>query len=1409
MNGHSSPEDYPTPPATVARDHLFVLSGHSENACRKIAANLTQYAARILTSDLQDSILNDLAFSLARRSALRYRIAFTCSDAEDFIERLGSIEGRDIEPQLSLPNPRLAFVFTGQGAQWYGMGQELLESCAAFQDSMRRASYSLTKLGCDWHLQTELHQSAKTSRVDDPAVGQPICTAIQISLVDALRSLGLRPIAVVGHSSGEIAAAYAAGAVSFEDAIAISYHRGRLVNLHGKTSEAKGAMLAVGETPERVTKLIAEVPSHLGSMVVACINSPGSVTVSGDKAAVEQLRGDLDREQVFNRLLKTNDVAYHSHQMRPLAQEYLRALSHIEGRIPDPSVRWISSVTGQYLGSQVVGPKYWVDNLVSPVLFAQALEKTCVDRTLSDPLTIDTIVEIGPHSTLAGPVKQTLKSVGEEARHVVYSNALTRHKNAVTTFVDMLGTLFVRGHPVDIKRISTVFGQTHGKLLADLPNYPWDHDTKYWHETRLSSEYRNRVFPRHELLGVRAPNFNVLEPSWRNYIRLSEIPWLKGHEIHGQVIWPAAAYIAMALEAARQQAATHDPPQAISKYTLRDIVFSKALIVDAEAEDVEIHFTLRPLPRSARESSSIWDEFRVFSVNKKKHWDEHCRGLIGVRLSSQSSEVGSLEQEVSANLDGVVSEVKARSQTVISPEKFYSSFQQVGLNWHDAFGNLTGISAGPSSSFCTVRPVQTHQSPAVGYEIPYLIHPGTLDSCFQTALVPVMAHGRRPLAAHVVTFIEKLELSVDLDCRGGIEVHLFCKSSGANHNIGTVATHPSSNTLPFLLSIEKLQLTELPSQGLDSAARQLCTNLIWEPIESGIRLEQRRSDGIEHPDGIGHPNGTVEINGTGDPTGTAQVNGTGHSVEYCVEIVQHDGLSQATDLTSKLQERLENARVRLSSLQDGLFTDNICVLLSFDNELFLPNLRESEFHCLQRLVLNARGILWVTTGAVLECANPSAATITGLARTLRVENPHLRFATLDLDPHDLSLARVTELISTMVEGPCFAPEATLGDVDFEYADRGGQLHVARIVDNEEVTQSLHDLTTTPDAKIAAFFQQGRPLTLEAGQPGLLDTLRWVDDSERGLRPGPDEICLKACAFGVNFRDLLVAVGQLGKDATMAGECSGIVTAVGANLSNEFSIGDRVCAFGAQPYASYPVVKGHTCFRIPDDMTFEVAASIPIVYSTVVYALIHIGQLQRGQKLLVHSATGGVGQAAVMLAQHLGAEVFATVGSAEKKQFLIDEFSIAADHIFSSRTTAFREGILGMTEGKGVDVVLNSLTGEQFRESCNCLAEFGRFIEIGKRDLLMNARMDMGFFVKNITFSSLDLMLVGQLKPSLARQLMKESVELVSAGQVKPVNIASAPLSDIQRVFRQMQAGKHMGKFVLYADADTQVKVTCF
>jgi NADPH:quinone reductase-like Zn-dependent oxidoreductase len=222
---------------------------------------------------------------------------------------------------------------------------------------------------------------------------------------------------------------------------------------------------------------------------------------------------------------------------------------------------------------------------------------------------------------------------------------------------------------------------------------------------------------------------------------------------------------------------------------------------------------------------------------------------------------------------------------------------------------------------------------------------------------------------------------------------------------------------------------------------------------------------------------------------------------------------------------------------------------------------------------------------------------------------------------------------------------------------------------------------------------------------------------------------------------------------MSKPCSGIAIKVSATLQSTFNVGDRVCAFGAQPYANYPVVKGHGTVKVPDQMTFELAASIPIVYSTVMYALINLSQLQRGQKVFIRSATGVVGQAAIMLVQHLGADIFATVGSADKKRVLMSEFGVPADHIFSSRNTNFRQGITTQTNDYGVAVVLNSLAGEQFRESCDCLAYFGRFVETRKRAFLSNAKMDMGFILKNVTFSNMDLMLAGQFNPRLTETLM--------------------------------------------------------
>ncbi len=273
------------------------------------------------------------------------------------------------------------------------------------------------------------------------------------------------------------------------------------------------------------------------------------------------------------------------------------------------------------------------------------------------------------------------------------------------------------------------------------------------------------------------------------------------------------------------------------------------------------------------------------------------------------------------------------------------------------------------------------------------------------------------------------------------------------------------------------------------------------------------------------------------------------------------------------------------------------------------------------------------------------------------------------------------------------------------------------------------------------------------------------------------------AFGVNFRDMMISLGQLEDGSLMSSEHSGIVTEVGADASAEFHVGDRICAWGGKTYASTVKLKALSAQRIPADMDFETAASIPIVYATVYYALVHLARLERGESVLVHSAPGGVGQAAVMMAKHLGAEIFVTVGNQEKKALVMQRYNIPESHIFSSRQITFVEGIKGLTGGKGVDILLNSIAGESLHESFKCIAELGRFIEIGKRDILANSRLDMEMFNRSVTFASVDLTVVFHRNPRLAKRMVREVFKLLQEGAVLPVHPLNVfPLSEMESAF---------------------------
>jgi NADPH:quinone reductase-like Zn-dependent oxidoreductase len=285
------------------------------------------------------------------------------------------------------------------------------------------------------------------------------------------------------------------------------------------------------------------------------------------------------------------------------------------------------------------------------------------------------------------------------------------------------------------------------------------------------------------------------------------------------------------------------------------------------------------------------------------------------------------------------------------------------------------------------------------------------------------------------------------------------------------------------------------------------------------------------------------------------------------------------------------------------------------------------------------------------------------------------------------------------------------------------------------------------------------------------------------------------------------MGQMVPGVLMAGECAGIVTKVGSAIQDKFSIGDRVTGIGAEPFSSCPRVYGSFSHQIPDSMSFAVAASIPVIFTTAYYCLVEVAKLQAGQTILIHAASGGVGQAAILLAQNVGATIFCTVGSSAKRQLLIEKFGIPPEHIFSSRLRTFKQGVLRLTKNKGVDCVLNSLSGEWLHDSFAVLAPLGTFVEIGKSDIYRKNQISMVPFDRNVTFAAVDLTVLGALRPEEMRLRLGKVLAMFDSGILRPVEpITTMPMTNIEDAFRLIQSRKHTGKVVVVCEGDIPVKL---
>jgi len=544
---------------------LLVWSAADMDASQRMGRDYqSYYADRIAASSCREKV-DRLAYTLAaRRTVMPWR-TFALVDADRHHGELNISQPL----QASTDKKAIAFVFTGQGAQYAGMGMELLRY-PAFRDSLGKSDGLLASLGCKWSIFDIINDPEK---VNKPESSQPLCTVLQIALVALLRSFGITPAAVLGHSSGEIAAAYTVGALSHESACMVAYYRGQVAQKLGQDAsqslslDRRGAMMSVNLSEHQVAsylqRFLGQPAGHGGvedAVHVACVNSPTNVTLSASSHKIDILKAGLDKLDIFAHKIETGGIAYHSPQMAAVAQEYLDLMGGNRsllgsGALSRPPVVMVSSVTGQIVApKRLAMPQYWVDNLLSPVRFANALARfgEAASMATDSPVTtslllhpgsglLTDLIEIGPHGALRRPVRDTLDSqASASASALRYHCILERKKSPLRTSLELMGTLFCHGHPVSVLSAnfgsaskSTPDGQSQIRLqgLVDCPPYPFDHRRRYWNEPRFSKDYRFRPPSSGYLLGRRSHDWNPLQPKWRNRLSIETIPWLADHVV--------------------------------------------------------------------------------------------------------------------------------------------------------------------------------------------------------------------------------------------------------------------------------------------------------------------------------------------------------------------------------------------------------------------------------------------------------------------------------------------------------------------------------------------------------------------------------------------------------------------------------------------------------------------------------------------------------------------------------------------------------------------------------------------------------------------------------------------------------------------------------------------------------------
>ena len=1495
----------------------------------------------------------DVAYTLAVKRSRFTQRTFCIVDKDQAVQ---AGLGQDAKVYSSSQPVCVGFTFTGQGAQWHGMGAELFEY-SVFRDTI---AYLDRILGIfphpvSWKIADVLSGKCEKDLVQMPAVSQTVCTALQIGLVDLLASWSIRPAGTVGHSSGEMAAAYTAGRITAAEAITAAYYRGYIVSFN----KQKGAMLAVGMSLAQGAKYIQEVGLKEKTKIAA-MNSPDSITISGDARAIEELSAKMSQEAIFNRILRTGGLAYHSHHMLPLGHTYTEVIdsgkkSLEENGIHDerqkyPIIPWFSSVTPSkdtIMPGQRVPTSYWRANLESPVHFAEAVSNLLNFQGLE----IGAVIEIGPHPAMKSPVTQIVKALGKTVPHLA---SLKRAEDGRRCLLDLAGTLFALNANVNLVAVNAVDelgGKlAHGSTAIDLPPYQYTYGPINYHESRLSKEYRLRKVPRHDLLGSKIAGTTRLRPQWRQMLRLKDLPWLNDHRIPPHVLHPGAAHIVMAMLAAEQAYNEFPGALPVTGITLRNVSIKKTLVVPEDDHGIEIVLSME-LEDGATATSPVWASFSISSVVRDtEQWTEHCAGLAKV-------EVAAFEQisPIDTTMDG----------RIVDAETWYKRFAEMGLQFGPSFQGYSDIRADPSKNVASAKlALKTTAGMFPGGESEYPIHPASLDLVIrlglmacnggqaETGSVQLPIHldqmrfklgglhnlqwatglargelrGLRGAYAQLQMLSEMGDVILDVDNMRYIDLSNEQQSSSAVYqarkaysspfnrlvwrpDIRTLRKEQSSAVLrasedktgafpqlsnvfdlmghanPNLrilqlrasndLGVSQIVLkTLVGSNGIKRYREYLMTDISQDlltpsrsefrdtnysvldiekhPLEQGfqpiydivlsvnavsaspsmqkalgncekllrpggklILLESTERDWDEAMLKAGFKSGAELVVNEHNFT---LIMGTRHDTEMQpigrspVVHLLHDAKGAPALLNHLAQEferrGLSTKAIRFDDAWDALLP-NSRVIAFLDGENLLLSADQHRIGLFQHLAATTTSMIWLTSCGIVKGRNPDGAFVSGLLRTLGSENPAGHFLSVDIDVDDFQLSdkELGELAHCLVEKElALHPENGDNEVNREFVWQDGCLWVSRIVPDGKL-QGYAAAVTTPDdheLEIVPLSTQG-PVRAAFGTAGILTSLYFRPYLEL-LQPLPRNwIQVKVLAVGLNWKDLGLCTGRFDQN-NLSNEYCGIVTKRGPDVSH-VEVGDRVYGMGKGHFGNYTHVPAALAHKLRPDVDAVEAATMPLVYMTAVYAFEHVTRLRKGQKVLIQSASGGLGLAAIQLARVKGAEIFVTAGSAQKTRYLTEQVGIPSTHVFSSRDSSDLKRMIRATQNGGFDVILSNSQGHMLYESIKALAPLGHLIDVGRLDVTSSKNIALELFQKSASFTSFDLGLVVERDVELGRELIQSMDEYYTAGRIGPIRPYTAlDISQLGQILLRFSKGTHIGKMVVsYQDPNSMIR----